>query len=133
MGVDIPIVGVPEVDGEWDVTWLGNHAGYLEGTAFPTWVGNSGITAHVWDANNNPGPFAELKKLQHGDEVRIHAWGMIYTYEVRFNYLVTAENMYPLSHQDLDWVTLLTCEVYSESQNAYRYRRIVRAVLVSVE
>ena len=132
LNVNIPIVGVPEVNGEWDVTWLGSNAGYLEGTAFPTWTGNTGITAHVWDANNNPGPFAQLKDLQHGDLVFIHAWGLVYTYEVRFNYQVAADNMYPLRHQEHDWVTLVTCELYSESSSSYRYRRVVRAVLVDV-
>jgi LPXTG-site transpeptidase (sortase) family protein len=132
LGVEMPIVGVTVIDGEWDVSWLGNSAGYLNGTAFPTLPGNTGITAHVWDANNNPGPFAELKKLQYGDEVRIHAWGQVYTYEVRYNYQVNPGNLYPLHHEEYDWVTLLTCEQWSEDSDEYRFRRVVRAVLVDV-
>jgi LPXTG-site transpeptidase (sortase) family protein len=114
------------------VTWLGNYAGYLEGTAFPTAQGNTGITAHVWDANNAPGPFANLKTLQHGDIIKIHAWGYVYTYSVRYNFLASPGNMASLSHEDYDWVTLLTCEQYSSLYDNYRYRRVVRAILVDV-
>lgn len=132
LGVSAPIAGVPLVNGEWDVAWLGNNAGWLEGTAFPTYAGNTGITAHVWDADNNPGPFANLKNLRHGDVIKIHAWGYVYTYSVRYNYLTTPTNMNPLRHEEYDWVTLLTCERYSPTNKNYRFRRVVRAVLVDV-
>ncbi|MDP8287344.1 MAG: choice-of-anchor D domain-containing protein [Candidatus Electryonea clarkiae] len=52
LGMQANLVGVPSVNGEWDVTWLGNNAGYLSGTAFPTWTGNTVITGHVWNADN---------------------------------------------------------------------------------
>ncbi|NIS81218.1 MAG: choice-of-anchor D domain-containing protein [Anaerolineales bacterium] len=132
LGVEMQIVGVPVVEGEWDVSWLGNNVGYLDGTAFPTWPGNTGITGHVFDANNHPGPFAHLKELQYGNVVLIHAWGQIYTYVVRSNYLASPANMYPLHQEAYDWVTLLTCERYSERSETYRFRRVVRAVLVEV-
>jgi hypothetical protein len=35
-GLQTSIVGVPPSDGGWDVTWLGNNIGWLNGTAFPT-------------------------------------------------------------------------------------------------
>jgi LPXTG-site transpeptidase (sortase) family protein len=132
LGVELPIVGVPLVKGEWNVSWLGTQAGYLEGTAFPTWPGNTGITAHVWDANNYPGPFAEIKNLLFGDEVKIHAWEHVYTYSVRTNYLVNPDNMQPFRHQEYDWVTLVSCEQYNQHMDAYHFRRVVRAVLVDV-
>jgi LPXTG-site transpeptidase (sortase) family protein len=132
LGVELPIVGVPKVDGGWDVSWLGDRAGYLQGTAFPTWAGNTGITAHVWDADNTPGPFAGLKHLSYGDVVRIHAWGQVYTYEVRANTRVWPSCMGSLEHETYDWITLLTCESYSEEADTYRFRRVVRAVLVDV-
>jgi LPXTG-site transpeptidase (sortase) family protein len=128
----MPILSVPVVNGEWDVTWLGDSAGWLEGTAFPTYAGNTGITAHVWDANNNPGPFANLKNLRHGDEVKVHAWGYVYTYEVRYNYLVRPDNPYVMQHEEYDWVTLLTCESYNPDLEIYRFRRVVRAALMDV-
>jgi LPXTG-site transpeptidase (sortase) family protein len=132
LGVSMPILGVPVINGEWDVAWLGSNAGYLEGTAFPTLPGNTGITAHVWDNNNNPGPFLHLRKLQYSDVVRIHFYGQVYTYSVRYNYLTHPANMNPLTHEEYDWVTLLTCERYSSSYDSYRFRRVVRAVLVEI-
>jgi sortase (surface protein transpeptidase) len=73
--VNIPIVGVPLTSEGWDVIWLGDKAGYLETIALPTVAGNTAITAHVFDVNNNPGPFAALDDLQYGDQVIVHAWG----------------------------------------------------------
>ena len=57
LGVQMPIVGVPQADGKWDVSWLGSNAGWLNGSAFPTWAGNSVLTGHVWNADNTVGPF----------------------------------------------------------------------------
>ncbi|MGD8456138.1 MAG: sortase [Anaerolineales bacterium] len=132
LGLEIPIVGVPLTEDGWEVAWLGQNAGYLEGTAFPTTAGNTGITAHVWDADNNPGPFAKLKNLRHGSVIKLHAWGYVYTYAVRYNYLTTPGNSTPLRHEDYDWITLLTCERYSPTYETYRFRRVVRAVLIDV-
>jgi hypothetical protein len=38
-----------------------------------------------------------------------------------------------LRHEELSWVTLITCQSYDEWNNAFRWRRVVRAVLVAVE
>jgi LPXTG-site transpeptidase (sortase) family protein len=134
LGVQMPIVGIPQVDGEWDVSWLGNQAGWLNGTAFPTWAGNSVLTGHVVDANGNPGPFVRLNGLWWGDKVIVHAWGAQYVYEVR---QVTQVEPGAISsvfrHEELPWVTLITCRGYDEASNSYKYRVVVRAVLVEVK
>jgi hypothetical protein len=44
-GFQSEIVGVSS---DWDVTWLGDSVGYLPGTAFPTWSGNTAIAGHVY-------------------------------------------------------------------------------------
>ena len=133
IGVKTSIVGVPETTDGWDVTWLEDNAGWLNGTAFPTWNGNSLITGHVWGANNNPGIFFDLKKLKYGDRVKIHAWGEIYTYEVRENRVISPSSInIALKHEDLAWITLLTCEDFNLLFAKYSSRRIVRAVLLSV-
>ena len=133
LDVEMDIVGVPLVNGDWDVSWLGSQAGYLYGTAYPTWVGNSVLTAHVWNADNRAGPFYHLKDLQYGDRFYIHAFGSTYTYEVRSNALVSANNLRMLEHSDYSLVTLITCESFNEASGEYLYRRAVQAVLVSVE
>ncbi|HEX5840188.1 MAG TPA: isopeptide-forming domain-containing fimbrial protein, partial [Anaerolineales bacterium] len=67
LGVKIPVVGVPKKNGSWNVSWLGDQAGWLEGSAFPSWKGNSVLTSHVYLANGLPGPFVNLNKLTYGD------------------------------------------------------------------
>ena len=127
------LIGVPAVNGEWDVSWLGNSAGYLSGTAFPTWKGNTVITGHVWNAYNQPSVFVNLKELTYGDLIKIYAWGQVYTYKVQNNRLVspyTPKSL--LESKDLDWVTIFTCEDYQPFRESYIYRRMVEAVLINI-
>ena len=63
LGVQIPIVGVPQTSAGWDVSWLGEQADWLNGTAFPTWSRNSVLTAHVYNSFSQPGPFVSLNKM----------------------------------------------------------------------
>jgi len=131
--MSVPIVGVPYTDSSWDVTWLGNNAGYLEGTAFPAWTGNTVLTGHVTDPNGKPGLFANVKDLKVGDKTYIHTDGSLYVYEVRENRLIFPTSISTLlEHKDYDWLTLVTCESYNERLNKFVYRRMVRAVLISV-
>ena len=133
LGVNLPIVGVPASENGWDLTWLGSKAGWLQGTAYPTWEGNTGITAHVYLPNGQPGPFVNLKNLRWGNHIYIHTNGMIYTYEVRVVARVKPDDETILSHEKLDWVTLITCAGYDQITNTYKWRDIVKAVLIKVE
>ena len=91
------------------------------------------ITGHVWDATNKPGPFALLKDLKFGDQVKIHAFGQVYTYEIRESSLISPTNTASImKHEEKSWLTLVTCEGYDEKSQTYTYRRMVRAVLISV-
>lgn len=126
------IWGVPQTENGWDVSWLGPNAGYLYGTAFPTWAGNSVLTAHVWNADNTPGPFYHLKDLQYGERFYIHTNGQTYVYEVRSNKLVSESNLSVMKDSDYSLMTLITCESYNEGSGEYLYRRAVQAVLVDV-
>ncbi|MBI5963718.1 MAG: sortase, partial [Chloroflexi bacterium] len=132
LGVKMPIVGVPLQDVGWNLTWLGNQAGWLEGTAYPTHAGNSAITGHVNDANGNPGPFANLNRLYWGHKIIVHMGGQKYTYEVREVRLLWPNDSKVFKHEDLAWLTLITCKDYNEKTDTYAQRVAVRAVLVSV-
>lgn len=132
LGVSASIVGVPHYDTGWDVTWLGDDVGFLEGTAYPTWTGNTVLTGHVWNADNSAGIFANLKDLQYGDQFSIFANGSEYVYEVRGTKQVYATDESVVGHSDYDMVTLVTCESFSTYTNEYRYRRAVEAVLVEI-
>jgi LPXTG-site transpeptidase (sortase) family protein len=133
LGEEMTIVGVPQSGNGWDVRWLGENAGYLEGTAFPTWAGNTGLAAHAILADGNPGPFFALQSLKWGDLIIIHAWGQRYIYEVRQNSLISPRQTNVLGHEQLSWLTLVTCQGYDEAGDSYRWRRVVRAVFTAIE
>ncbi len=133
LGVNVSIVGIPLIDDAWDLAWLEEQAGWLNGTAFPGWDGNSVLTAHVYLPNGKPGPFVELGKLKWGSKIIVHAYGSVYTYEVRQNRTVSPQNTSILNHEDSAWLTLITCKTYNEKTNTYANRVAVRAVLVSVQ
>jgi LPXTG-site transpeptidase (sortase) family protein len=130
--IDLPIVGVPLGKTGWDLTWLNKQIGYLEGTAYPTWDGNTGLTAHVYNADGTPGPFVNLHLLRYGDQVKIYAFGQIYTYEVRSVSKVAPNDLSSLSHTDRSTMTLITCQGYDVSKNTYNWRVVVKTVLVSI-
>ncbi|MDK1028876.1 MAG: sortase, partial [Anaerolineae bacterium] len=96
--------------------------------------GNTVLTGHVWDSWNQPGPFSKLRTLRYGDQFTIQAWGQTYTYEVRENRFMFPKQVNKVfQHQELDWVTLVTCEFYNPFKDNYVFRRAVSAVLISVD
>jgi LPXTG-site transpeptidase (sortase) family protein len=134
LDLDVGIVGVTKSGGGWQVDWLNADVGWLEGSAYPTWAGNTVLTGHVNDVNGFDGPFAKLKTLQFGDEVRIRVDELTYVYAVRENFVVGAEDVAAVfAPEEFDWVTLITCEGYDVLDNSFGLRRVVRAVLVAVE
>ncbi len=133
LGVKMNIVGIPQAKDGWDVSWLGREAGWLNGSAFPTWQGNSVLTGHVWTETNKPGPFNKLKNLQYGDQIKIHAFGQVFIYEIRESALISAtDTKSMMKHEEKTWLTLITCEGFNARTGEYLYRRMARAVLVSV-
>lgn len=128
-----PIVGVRQTELGWDVRWLSDHSGYLEGSAFPTWPGNTVITGHIFLSDGTEGPFHQLGALQWDDEIAIHAFGQRYIYAVREVRIVDANDRSVLQHKDLDWLTLLTCSDYDAASERYRSRLAVQAVLMRIE
>jgi LPXTG-site transpeptidase (sortase) family protein len=132
LGLHTTIVGVPNADGTWDVSWLWRQIGWLQGTAFPTWSGNSVFTGHVYLSDGEPGPFVDLHKLSWGDRIIIHAYGSKYIYEVRGNLVVQPGDLSVLRHEEEPWITLLTCQGYNEATDSYAHRVAVRAVLIKV-
>ncbi len=133
LNVRLEIVGVPQDDSGWDLSWLGRRAGWLEGSAFPTWAGNSVVTAHVWNADNTPGPFVNLHQVWCGDQIIIQAFGQQYIYEVRSVQRVSPGAFDAVfRHETRPWLTLLTCHGYDQAAGSYRYRIVVRAVQVEI-
>ncbi|HVN15985.1 MAG TPA: sortase, partial [Anaerolineales bacterium] len=134
LGVRASITGIPQTNNSWDLTWLYKQVGWLQGTSFPTWSGNSVLTAHVYNSDGTPGLFINLKNLSYDQQIIVHMYGMRYVYAVRINQVLSSyDTNWALKHEDISWLTLLTCEDYDPSSNTYLYRRGVRAVLIKVE
>jgi LPXTG-site transpeptidase (sortase) family protein len=133
LSVQLPIVGVPQAGSGWETGWLGARAGYLEGTAFPTWEGNTGLAAHSYLPDGSAGPFRDLTRLAWGEKIYIHAWGLRYVYEVREVSQVSPADLTVLKHEELDWITLISCSDYVETSAKFSSRIIVRAVLTAIE
>lgn len=131
----VNIVGIPQSDQAWDVTWLGNDIGWLNGTAFPSWEGNSVLTGHVYNANGLPGPFMNLKDLRYGDAIIVHLYDEKYIFEVQSTRLSRPTSTdFAFEHlEDYSYLTLITCQVYNPISDSYLFRRVIRAVLVEVE
>ncbi len=126
-------MGVPlNANKEWDLTWLGDQAGYLNGTAYPTHTGNSVLTGHVYLPSGLPGQFAHLENLSYGDEIIIHLANQRYVYQVRENKVLLPKDASVFRHQDYPWLTLVTCKDYDEKKRTYSYRVAIGAVLVKI-
>ncbi|HEX2991191.1 MAG TPA: sortase, partial [Anaerolineales bacterium] len=135
--IEIPVIklsatvaGVGINKGGWDVSWLQDQVGWLNGTAFPTRKGNSVLTAHVVNADGNPGTFARLKHLGVGEFIYIYTAGYRYIYMVESNQLVDPDAVSVFRHEDQAFLTLITCEQYDENLDSYLQRVAVRAKLV---
>jgi LPXTG-site transpeptidase (sortase) family protein len=130
--VKTSIVGVQLKNGNWDVSWLQNRAGWLDGTAYPTWTGNSVLTAHSVYSNGKPGVFSKLKDLNSGEYIFVYNLGYRYTYQVVSNKFVQPNDITVLQHEDKAYLTLITCDTYDEKTATYLRRTAVRAVLIDV-
>jgi len=131
--VNTSIVGVPIQDGGWDVSWLQGQLGWLNGTAYPTWKGNSVLTGHVVNADGKPGVFSELKNLSYGEYIFVYNSGYRYTYQVISNQLVDPDDVAALRHENESYLTLITCDSYNEKSNSYLLRVAVHAKLVDMK
>ena len=130
LDVSLPVVGIPRAGAGWDITWLTSQAGYLQGTAFPSFEGNSVLTSHVYLADGRPGPFVKLNSLKWGDRLRLKAYGSTYVYEVRQVQVVEPDDRSVMGHREGSWLTLLTCQEYDRVAHTYLKRLAVSAVLV---
>jgi len=92
------------------------------------------LTGHVTDAQGGPGPFAHLGELRYGDTIVVHLAGQRYEFRVRAKRLVQPNQArFALWHlEGYPYLTLITCRGFDPATETYRWRWVVRAVLVSV-
>jgi LPXTG-site transpeptidase (sortase) family protein len=133
LGVNTPIVGVQIKDGSWDVAWLQKQLGWLNGTAYPTWNGNSVLTGHVVNADGKPGVFSNLTYLGLGEYIFVYSSGYRFTYQVITNKVVKPDDVTIFQHMTGPNLTLVTCDAFNESTDTYDSRIAVQARLVQVK
>jgi LPXTG-site transpeptidase (sortase) family protein len=134
LDVMAPVVGVPLADGIYSISWLNDNIGWLDQTAFPGWQGNSVLTGHNYKADGLAGPFAALANAKYDDEIILRYSGEAYIYKVRsVNTQVAPGDTSYMGHKENSWLTLITCQGYSEASKSYRYRTVVQAELLTVK
>ena len=136
LGVNAAILGVPFVDNNWDVSWLGENVGWLENTSYPgrATAGNTVLTGHLTNNYGLPGVFENLQTLSYGDRIVLHAFGKTLTYVVKDVMTVYADTPGVLSQNtELPELTLLTCKFYDAKTDQYSGRVVVKALLDSVQ
>jgi LPXTG-site transpeptidase (sortase) family protein len=130
--VKTAIVGVESNNGTWDISWLQDQVGWLNGTAYPTWRGNSVLTGHVVNADGKPGVFFRLKSLGIGEYIFVYGSGYRYTYKVVSNALVQPNDASVMKHEEKSFLTLITCDTYDEKTGLYLHRVVVCVILIDV-
>ena len=130
-GVTAPVIEV-YLDGEsWDVKYLGQNAGHLQGTA---WFGQSGnivLAGHVEMPDGRAGIFAGVSKLNVGDPVVLSLNNQEQRYRISAIKRVEPDDLSVLYPTETDRLTLITCDSYDFLQNTYQDRVVVVADRVS--
>ncbi|MCL4875755.1 MAG: DUF11 domain-containing protein [Anaerolineae bacterium] len=127
--IPVPIVELPLINNEWDVSNLGHNVGWLDKTTwFDTTWGNTVLVGHIQLSNSEPGPFQKLDRLAPGDEVFVYEGDLVRKFTVTEIFTVGAaetEVTYPTNDPVL---TLMTCTNWDDSRGIFSDRLVVRAV-----
>ncbi|MBI5958892.1 MAG: sortase, partial [Chloroflexi bacterium] len=128
----IPIVEMPLIDQQWDVSGLGYYVGWLEGTTWmdPAW-GNTVLAAHVQLGTNNPGPFWGLGELLPGDEIIVTEGDVERKFVVMSSQKVDPGDWTVTAPTSGPTLTLITCTEWDNSYGVFSQRMVIRAVPAS--
>ncbi|HLA44128.1 MAG TPA: sortase, partial [Aggregatilineales bacterium] len=127
--IPLPIVELPQINGEWDVTNLGHSIGWLDNTTWldPTW-GNTVLVGHIQLSDTDPGPFVNLHRLVPGDEIQVIEGSNVTSFAVT-EVFTAAPTDAELTHPTLDpTLTLITCTNWVDARGVFADRLIVRAI-----
>ena len=102
---------------------MDEYVGHFEETSLKS--GNIGLAAHNRGYEVNY--FAEIKKLQIGDEIIYKYYDFEKTYKVSKNIIITDEDWSYLEETEENTITLITC-----IENQPEYRRCVQAIENSI-
>jgi LPXTG-site transpeptidase (sortase) family protein len=126
------IVTAVRVPGGWDITYLQNLVGHLEGTSWLGESGNTVLAGHFEDQVGVPGPFRYLYAAEIGDEIIIEdrATDEILVYEVIDVFTTSPDDLEVLRHTDSPRLTLITCDNWNPDRETYTERVVVIAAPV---
>lgn len=133
LDVTTQLVWVPLTDNRWEVKWLEDRGGVLEGSAIPG-EGITMIAAHNHLTNQRIGPFLFIGNLKENDRIFIRkSTGELIEFVVRYNALYKPNEFAEVSAKASEYdktLVLITCE--NESYNgSYLDRRVIFAELQS--
>jgi LPXTG-site transpeptidase (sortase) family protein len=119
-------------DGQnWDLTYLDNFAGHLEGTPEIGQGGNFVLAGHVELKDGRPGPFANVGKLVVGDEIMIYSETPDQPFLVRYKVTevksVEPTDIAVMRNRGYEELTLITCADWDQPSEQYLTRVIVHA------
>jgi len=116
---------------DWDVSYLNEYAGHLQGTAEIGRGGNVVLAGHVELKDGRPGPFANIGRLANGDSITIvsNAPGnpVVMRYHVTEVRVVDPYDLNTIRNHGYEELTLVTCQDWSDKTHAYNKRLIVHA------
>lgn len=129
LSLETELVTVPLMNDTWQVEWLGNRAGLLEGSALPG-EEYSFIAAHNTLNSEEYGPFALLSTMAPNDLITVNNEdSTMKLFRVYANELIGADDVQKLekiAEQEADSLVLITCENES-ADSGYLDRRVIFA------
>lgn len=112
----------------WETRYLGSSVGHLQGTS---WIGEPGgnvvLAGHVTNELGEPGPFAYLFEAQVGDEILLGEGETVFRYRVSSIEQVEPDAVEYVLQDGIPRLTLITCDDWNFSDQAYDSRLIVIA------
>ena len=129
LSVSADMVKVPNVEGEYPITWLDDKVGLLEGFAMPG-EGYTVLTGHNHLNNTESGPFALLSSIEIGDRIFVRdANNGVKIFVVYANEKVSETDYEAVESIAVEYegsLTMITCED-EQIDGGYTNRRIVAA------
>ena len=129
LSVAADIVEIPNENGEYPITWLGDKVGLLEGFALPG-EGYTVLTGHNHLNTTEAGPFALLSSMEEGDRIFVRdSKYNLKTYVVYANEKVSETDYEAVESIAVKYegsLTMITCED-ERIEGGYASRRIVAA------
>jgi LPXTG-site transpeptidase (sortase) family protein len=115
----------------WDLTYLHNFAGHLEGTAELGMGGNFVLAGHVELGDGEPGPFKYIGNLKKGDEIMVYSETPEKPFVVRYKVTEVKEvdptEISVIRNHGYEELTLITCDDWDQETGEYLTRVIVHA------